>query len=271
MRTLLCLLAALAPSCGDLDAARDRRAITNAAPTDGWPAVVALVRADGVPFCSGTIVDPRHVLTAAHCLADPEGIEVFAGADPDGEGARRAVTAIRIHPDYDPYRYAADLALLELDEPLDDWLPPTILEDPRALVGAHVRVVGFGLPAGDDLEADRDKREGLALVTSIDAEEIELAPDPSQPCRGDSGGPVFVETEDGPLLVGVVSSGDPACATRARAIRADAHGAFLGDLLVDESATAACAAAPGSPRATLSALLAAAVAALMARPRRSRR
>src|SRR5262249_20713179 len=71
--------------------------------------------------------------------------------------------------------------------------------------------------------------------------------DPSQPCVGDSGGPVLVGTR----VVAIVSAGDVACASYARASRVSA---FLDFLSPHAPLEGGCAVATG-PRSSILALL----------------
>lgn len=97
----------------------------------GWDAVGKLKLGDN-GFCTGALIAPQLVLTAAHCLYDkttgvqlrPEEIEFQAGFRNGRALAYRTVARAVAHPDYrytvedDLDSVAADLALLELDQPI---------------------------------------------------------------------------------------------------------------------------------------------------------
>lgn len=94
--------------------------------TGSWPWQVALIKPrtrrthQGTGFrhsCSGTVIAPRWVLTAAHCVDDlnPGDLKVLAGTHDLGQGGRRIdVTAIRVHEDYTDVSGGSDIALLRL-------------------------------------------------------------------------------------------------------------------------------------------------------------
>ena len=76
-------------------------------PAGGDPAVVAIGRrplACGQPMlvaCTGVLIAPRVVLTAAHCAdALGPGSTVFFGDDTTGTGTYRTVIEQQLHPDY---------------------------------------------------------------------------------------------------------------------------------------------------------------------------
>ncbi|XP_064482496.1 uncharacterized protein LOC135395186 [Ornithodoros turicata] len=74
-------------------------------------------------WCGGTLITQRIVLSAAHCfhdtLNDTKYVARIGGVDikHNGEGPflERGISDIRIHPDYDPTLYYADVAVLQLD------------------------------------------------------------------------------------------------------------------------------------------------------------
>lgn len=171
---------------------------------EGAPEVVGLL-VGGDIVCTGTVIGPRAVLTAAHCLDEGLVDRVFFGSTmPDGVAIE--VSGWELHVDYDPDTLTADLGVVALAEPVTG-APPTL---GVVSSGDPVRVVGYGFT--DDWDAQATKREGTALVESVGPDSFEIAPGPALPCAGDSGGPVFADRPDGSSeLVGVVSRGDLQC------------------------------------------------------------
>lgn len=183
---------------------------------DGEPsfelAVVALLTADDRAYCSGSLVAPGLVLTAAHCLDHGVPTAVRVG------DRTIAVRGHRIHPDYDARSLHADLAILRIPdretpslslrhEPLDaGWL------------GRPVRVIGFGATSGVELTTDGRQRARTTTIERI--EETRLRHGPSS-CDGDSGGAVVDEATG--VLVGVISSGPRGCVHYGRATRVDVY------------------------------------------------
>lgn len=121
---------------------------------DKHPWMVTLVRKNGdkSPFCSGTLISRRHVLTAASCLTifgQKTDIQVapLARGDPyDGENQRYFdIGSVHIHKGADPANSEVDIAILELS-PVKNGIP--ICLGDQSLVrnvakGDIVRVVGW--------------------------------------------------------------------------------------------------------------------------------
>jgi hypothetical protein len=171
-----------------------------------WPAVVAL------GGCSGTLVHPSLVVYAAHCgLAMAE---VRFG--PDSAAPTRVAEVNQCHQ-YPGAQLGdgSDLAYCVLREPVLDIQPARILagcELDALSAGTAAHIVGFGVAtAGADFGTQRAASTRVARVT---AGELFLDSSESDTCRGDSGGPVFIElatsTASGSAelrLAGVTSAG----------------------------------------------------------------
>ncbi|MBK7533820.1 MAG: S1 family peptidase [Myxococcales bacterium] len=204
-------------------ATHDVAPITQGAVNDGDPAVVGIV-IGGTIACTGLVVHPRIVLTAAHCIAPTAPSAVLVGSSA-ATGLAITVMRARRHPHAALDSVGADLAYLVLTRDAA-VMPVAIGSLASADVGADVRVVGFGRATPDDVTAGT-KREGISRLDALAERMLSLTPHPSLPCRGDSGGPVFL----GERVVGLVSEGDSACMGESRAVRLDANTAFLGPVL----------------------------------------
>lgn len=228
----LLLLAACAPEVADVgEGALHRAAMVGGTPTVGDPATVALAIPRArcgdpmVAFCSGVVVAPRVVLTAAHCVTDERGplsAEVFFGSDVAATGDHADVVSVAVHPGYDPDSGAFDAALVVIDPPTA--IAPVALPttDLAALpAGSPLRAVGFGVTARD-ADDPGVKREGGLVLGAVAADRFEAHPGPAMTCVGDSGGPVFAEVDGAEQLVGLTVDGDLGCEDLAIQVRVDA-------------------------------------------------
>jgi secreted trypsin-like serine protease len=283
VRVIASALAALACASGCLGSSSpdpertgaEAEAVTGGEPDARDPSVVALV-SGGAAFCSGTLVAPRVVLTAAHCvgfsLAD---LRIAFGSDPQAAESL-AVVASHVHPDFDPVAHSDDIALLLLEAAAPPEASPLPLMTERldGFVGAPLRFVGFGMTDASDAGA-RTKHDGTSVISAVQARSFSFSAGPSHPCGGDSGGPAFVTVAGREIVAGLTAAGDPGCAGGAIDTRVDPYVAdFIRPYLDATAAGAAppraggCALGVGASKAVESATLALAVAMAMTRRRR---
>ena len=168
-----------------------RVVVGDIARTGSWPWQVALIKPrtrrthQGTGFrhsCSGTVIAPRWVLTAAHCVDDlnPGDLKVLAGTHDLGQGGRRIdVTAIRVHEDYTGVSGGSDIALLRLARAVDVAsvdVPTAERSEALATPGTLATMIGWGglrpLPCGQasgpgDNECESQNRGLSGLLVNV--------------------------------------------------------------------------------------------------------
>jgi secreted trypsin-like serine protease len=194
--------------------------------------------------CTGTVVSPHVVLTAAHCL-DPaiggavDHVAIFLGTDLNDpvQAADPTNFAAVATTMMDP-KFSASLATPAHDLGLVVAAQPLALA-PEALnrsslgqgdVAESVVAVGFGQVSSDTTTAG-PRRSIDANIFSVDDEHITLE---DVLCEGDSGGPTF-RTKDGQrYVIGVHSFTQAAnCLGLGDDTRVDVHTSFI-DPVIDQ-------------------------------------
>lgn len=159
----------------------------------GWPDTVAVTGGGGL--CTGSLVHPRVVVTAAHC-GDGDKTVRFSEVSNAGRSVSAQCTT---YPDYlGTNDQAHDWAFCLLDEEVTEIpvTPPLYgCELDMLETGLPVVIAGFG-DGGPDGSAGT-KRWGDTQIVSTFGNTANIGGDGPSTCQGDSGGSAFVAMPDG--------------------------------------------------------------------------
>ena len=203
--------------------------------TSSYPAVGALTEADGFPFCTGTVIAPRVVVTAAHCLAEPgttaSGIRFALGPDANSPSTVIRVKRIQYHPQYDAQNIKNDIGVVILASDAPVTPVPLNTSMPSSWVGKSLTFVGYGVTNGSTQTGAGRKRVVSIPISQVAATQFAYQTRGKNTCNGDSGGPAFATDASGNLTVaGVTSYGDAGCTSYGVDTRTDAFASFVNSV-----------------------------------------
>jgi V8-like Glu-specific endopeptidase len=208
-------------------------------------AIGALLQ-DGQEFCTGTLIAPTVVLSAAHCT-DVSGTITFGiGPDMANPRARIPVVSVMGNPSYgsgNDTSAKADVSLWFLAAPATNY-ESSIVPIPinsasiSSLNGKKIQNVGYGITGGSNGDYNTRKywvAEKIADLTSYDFYTYVSQNNGGGTCSGDSGGPSLYSFDGELRIVGTVSWGDAECQSEGHFARVDNNYSWIMQQINAES------------------------------------
>jgi secreted trypsin-like serine protease len=199
---------------------------TEANGTEPWyGSVIALGSKNGDKysvFCSGTLIDEKTIVTAAHCLEywSDDTYVIFGLSESSRSTEGRKVVKHAYHENFQhPYSDDAkdvnDIGIAQFEGGLPAGFKPLpILSDESALQdGGEVILAGFGVTNGSTQSGAGSLRYTNVKIANAAYGKTEVQTDESKngSCNGDSGGPGLVLMDGQYYVWGATSRGDARC------------------------------------------------------------
>lgn len=174
---------------------------------------IGFLNLGGYAGCTGTLVAPATVLTAAHCVySRPSYIRFHTGRDSRAPERVYNALSYHYHPQYLGRNVDYDVAIVKLAaNPMDDGIEPipVHLEPTQSLAGELVQAVGYGMTEAGEYTNTLKWWVVLGVTHEWTSIYMVTGDGSTGTCQGDSGGPLlWNHPTEGVEVFGPLSSGD---------------------------------------------------------------